>query len=279
MVYEARVVKAMIASPRDVREERDVIRDVIYEWNAINAEYHKVVLLPLAWETHSSPDMSDRAQAIINEQLLKDADLLVAVFWTRLGSPTGTAPSGTVEEIEKHLEAGKPAMIYFSSVPVHPDSVNNVQYSALKAYKESCKQRGLIEVYEDHEEFRAKFSRQLAQTMIRRFTTTSPRPDDVGPLPVPEAPPDLKEAARELLIEASQDPHGVIMRGETMVGTHVKTNKRNFVELGDTRSAAQWRGAVDDLHRLEFIEDRVGKGEVFFVTDEGYRVADLLRQQ
>jgi hypothetical protein len=269
----------MIASPSDVPQERRVIRDVIDEWNAIHAEDRKLVLMPLGWETHSSPDMGDRPQAIINRQLLKNADLLIAVFWTRLGSPTGIAPSGTVEEIEEHLAAGKPAMIYFSSAPVRLDSVDNDQYSALKAFKESCKQRGLVEEYEDLTQFRAKFSRQLAQTVIRRFTSTPAGPNDIGLLPEPEPVPALSDAARELLVEASQDANGVIMRLGALNGSHVQTNNRNFVESGDARSAARWRGAVDELYRLDLIEDRAGKGEVFYITDEGYRVADLLRQQ
>ena len=279
MGYTATVVKVMIASPSDVSQERRIIRDVIDEWNAIYAEDRKLVLMCLGWETHSSPDMGDRPQAIINKQLLKDADLLIAVFWTRLGSPTGTAPSGTVEEIEEHLAAGKPAMIYFSSAPVRLDSVDNDQYSALKAFKESCKKRGLVEEYEDLTQFRAKFSRQLAQTVIRLFTNTSAGQNDIGPLPEPEPVPALSDAARELLVEASRDPNGIIMRLGTLSGSHVQTNKRNFVEPGDARSAAQWRGAVDELYRLDLIEDRAGKGEVFFVTGEGYRVTDLLKQQ
>lgn len=99
------------------------------------------MLLPCAWETHASPAMGDRAQAIINKQLLKQCDLLVAVFWTRLGSPTGQATSGTVEEINEHLGAGKPAMIYFSEAPVRPDSVEHAQYKALRDFREDCKRR------------------------------------------------------------------------------------------------------------------------------------------
>ena len=62
------------------------------------------MLLPVGWETHATPAMGDRPQAIINKQILAGCDLLVAVFWTRLGSPTGAAASGTVEEIEEHLQ-------------------------------------------------------------------------------------------------------------------------------------------------------------------------------
>jgi hypothetical protein len=102
----------MIASPRDVPQERGLASEIIYEWNSIHAEDKRLVLIPIGWESHSSPAMGDRAQAILNKQVLKDCDLLVAVFWTRLGSPIGSSPRGTVEEIEEHLEAGKPAMIY-----------------------------------------------------------------------------------------------------------------------------------------------------------------------
>jgi hypothetical protein len=99
MSFIASVVNIMIASPSDVAEERRSIRDIIHTWNAIHAEYGKLVLLPLSWESHASPLLGDRAQAIIDKQVLERCDLLVAVFWTRLGSPTGEASSGTVEEI------------------------------------------------------------------------------------------------------------------------------------------------------------------------------------
>jgi hypothetical protein len=36
------------------------------------------------------------------------------MFWTKLGTATGVAASGTVEEIDRFVAAGKPAMLYFS---------------------------------------------------------------------------------------------------------------------------------------------------------------------
>jgi len=173
MPYDARVVKVMIASPGDVSTERQIVREVLNEWNCIHSEDRGLVLLPIGWETHSTPQMGDRPQAIINEQVLADCDLLVAIFWTRIGTPTGNAVSGTVEEIEEHLHAGKPAMLYFSSAPVRPDSVDEEQYRALKEFKQECFKLGLVEAYESLGEFRDKFSRQLSQTIIRGFVGTS----------------------------------------------------------------------------------------------------------
>ncbi|MDE3088728.1 MAG: DUF4062 domain-containing protein, partial [Chloroflexota bacterium] len=142
MSYTASVFKVMIASPSDVAGERNIIREVLTEWNIIYADGRKVVLLPIGWETHATPAMGERPQAIINKQVLKDCDLLVGVFWTRIGTPTGKYPSGTVEEIEEHIKAGKQVMLYFSDAPVRPDSVDNDQYTELKKFKDSCKARG-----------------------------------------------------------------------------------------------------------------------------------------
>src|SRR5207249_2083975 len=156
------VLRVMIGSPSDVSSERQAIREIISQWNYVHAEDRKLVLMPVGWETHSTPTMGERPQAIINRQVLASCDLLVAVFWTRLGSPTGLAPSGTVEEIDEHLQAGKPAMLYFSSAPVLPDSVDQQQYAALKTFKKECYDKGLVESYGTVGEFRDKFSRQLS---------------------------------------------------------------------------------------------------------------------
>lgn len=98
MGFTANVIKVMIASPGDVSHERQIAQEVINEWNAINSQERRLVLLPVAWETHSAPAMGDRAQEIINQQLVRECDMLVAMFWTRIGTPTGKSPSGSVEE-------------------------------------------------------------------------------------------------------------------------------------------------------------------------------------
>ena len=118
MSYVAKTYNVMIASPGDVASERAIIRDVVYEWNAVHSNARKIVLLPIGWETHSSPEMGASAQAIINNQVLDKCDLLVGVFWTRIGTATDEYASGTVEEIERHIDTGKPTMLYFSSQPV-----------------------------------------------------------------------------------------------------------------------------------------------------------------
>ena len=162
MAFDAKVLRVLIASPGDVGEERNVIPEIVNEWNAINSVISKVVLMPVKWETHSAPLMGDRPQAIINKQLVRDCDVLVGVFWTRVGTNTGVAISGTAEEIEQFVEMKKPVMLYFSQSPIEPDKIDVTQFTTLKTFKEKMRLQGLTESYNGIPDFRQKFSRQLS---------------------------------------------------------------------------------------------------------------------
>lgn len=83
-MFQANVLRVMIASPGDVGEERQVVTEEIHRWNYANAVVRQLVLLPVKWETHSTPQQGDHPQTIINRQLLEDADILVAIFGTRI---------------------------------------------------------------------------------------------------------------------------------------------------------------------------------------------------
>ncbi len=84
MGFQANVLKVMIASPGDVQVERGIITDELYRWNNANAVTRELILQPVKWETHSSPQMGAHPQAILNDDLLLDADIVVGIFGTRL---------------------------------------------------------------------------------------------------------------------------------------------------------------------------------------------------
>ena len=278
MSYMAKALNVMIASPSDVPQERNLVREVISEWNAVNASDRKTVLMPIGWETHSVPDTGQRPQSIINGQLLKTADLLVAVFWTRLGSPTGVAPSGTVEEIEEHMKAGKPAMIYFSTAPVVPDSINAAQYEALMGFKESLGLRGLYHKYESLSEFRITFARHLAKRIIDFQDESPTAPDPPNPVVlVTPAVPQLSDRARELLLEAANAHDGSILSLQAMAGRIIQANGKQFGRNRDARSQAEWKSALDELEGQQLVEARGSKREIFSLTTAGYAVVDRLR--
>ena len=177
MPRTATVIRVMIASPGDVASERQIAKQVIHDWNDIHSLDRGTVLLPISWDTHASPAMGDRAQAIINKQILSDADILIAIFWARIGTHTGVAACGMVEEITEHIAAGKPTMLYFSTAPVRQDSVDDDQFKSLRLFKETVRNQnnGLYEEYESLSEFKEKLTRQLAQTIIRGYPSQPPK--------------------------------------------------------------------------------------------------------
>lgn len=284
MAYNATVLSVMIASPGDVTEERNLIRDIIHEWNDINSKATECVLLPVGWETHSAPDLGGRAQEIINKSV-EHCDLLVGVFWTRLGTPTGNFESGTVEEIKRHISDGKPAMVYFSTAPVAPQSIDPTQYSALEDFKQWCFGQGLVESYDNISDFSDKFRRHLQMKVRDSPELTQNTWQE--PLNFFEAyrsgrdgavDKRLSEEAKRLLMEAAKDQNGTILSVRYLNGQAIQTNGVNFADSGDRRSIARWEAALDKLQREELVVERGHKGEVFEVTAQGYEVADKLSQ-
>jgi serine/threonine protein kinase len=91
--------------------------------------------------------------------------------------------------------------------------------------------------------------------------------------------PELSSEAKELLIEASKDSDGQVLKVRVMGGMIIQTHGKQFVERGNPRSEAAWEAAVDKLCVYGLLQERGYKGEVFAITNEGYRVADMLASQ
>lgn len=276
MSYSATVYKVMIASPSDVATERNIIKEMLSEWTIVNADARKTVLLPISWDTHSVPEMGDRPQSIINKQILRDCDLLVGVFWTRIGTATGNYESGSVEEIEEHIQAGKPVMLYFSSAPVVPDSVDPDQYARLKQFKDSCQSRGLLTSYSELGEFRSKFYRQL-QLKLNQKEFAGSNAISGQSIDEPQASPVL-QLSREakILLKGAADSDGQIIYLHVIGGLIVQVGGRNYVEDNNPRSRATWEGALAELENNGLVIAGGTKREIFKMTREGFAVADQI---
>lgn len=279
MSYDAKAFNVMIASPSDVPSERNIVREVVYEWNAVHSQSRKIVLLPVGWETHSSPEMGGRAQTILNEQILSKCDLLVGIFWTRIGTETEEYISGTVEEIEKHIASGKPAMLYFYSQPVEEGSVDKEQYSKLKEFRESCQKKGLYATYDSHSDFKEKFYHHLQIKVNEHeiFKEAGDASEIKTEIVRSETNiPHLSDEAKVLLKEASMDNHGTILHVRYFGGTDIQTNGKNLITKQDRRQVAKWEAALQELLNANLIVARGHKGEIFEVSDKGYLIADMI---
>lgn len=282
MAYQALVIPVMIASPGDVAEEREVIRRVIHDWNDVNAEHTNTMLSAVGWETHSSPELGTRAQEFINTRVLKSCDLLIGVFWTRLGTPTGDSLSGTVEEIEEHIQAGKPAMIYFSMKPVAPESIEPTQYAKVKEFQNRLTSLGLIETYSNTQDFQLKFTKQLQLCLVNNqyLKGLISSPASFGAVGVPGVVVgggavhiNLSVEARELLKAAASNESGSIISAAYIGGRTIQAGGKSF---GGERSrdSAKWEAALRELEFANLVVARGDKGQIYELTHRGWMLAD-----
>lgn len=146
MAFDAHVLKVLIASPSDTGEERDAVERALHGWNADRSSREQVILLPRRWEANAVPRLGSSAQTIINEELVKDADIVIALFDSRLGMATSIAVSGTAEEIQKSHETGKPVHVWFSDEPI-PRDADVEQLRLLNDFKDTLQPLGLLGSY------------------------------------------------------------------------------------------------------------------------------------
>ncbi len=139
----------------------------------MRAVAESVVLLPVKWETHATPQSGVRPQKAINDQLVRGCDILVGMFWTKIGNSTGVAESGTVEEINRFVSAGKPALLYFSSRPIDPNKIDLKQHKKLKTFKNATYKKALTGGFSGVDELRQTLLRDLIR-QVRELKASRP---------------------------------------------------------------------------------------------------------
>jgi len=117
-------LRIVIVSPNDVKEERAISVTVIGRVSKLIAEMLCLTLRPVTWETDSYPGFhAEGPQGQIDSALkIDDCDIIVGIFWKRLGTLTKDGKTGTQHEIMKAYDAWKKnrkpqIMLYFSQKP------------------------------------------------------------------------------------------------------------------------------------------------------------------
>ncbi|TFW11520.1 hypothetical protein E4L96_20925 [Massilia arenosa] len=158
----------LVASPSDVGEERRVVEDVVSQLNSQWSRSLGLRIDTVKWENSTHPEFGEYPQAVINEQIGDDFDILVGIFWTRIGSPTPQARSGTVEEIERALKRRKDTggvpevMLYFKTAQISP-KVDISQLAAVQQFQASIGDLGgLYFEFESLSDFESSLRAHLA---------------------------------------------------------------------------------------------------------------------
>lgn len=90
--------------------------------------------------------------------------------------------------------------------------------------------------------------------------------------------PNLMAEAKELLIEASKDLSGNILKmrfiGSSLM---IQTNGKKFAGKGNPKDDAAWEHALKQLCEYGLVSAVGFKGEVFKITHQGYQTAEQLK--
>lgn len=210
-----REYRCLIISPGDVVGERAAIVDVIHRWNASVGANHGVRVEPVRWETHTHPDMSGPAQAKVNEQIVGDCDFGIAVFWSRVGTPTAEYDSGSVEEVERLTARGAKVMLYLSSRPIPPNILDTREYERLQGLSDRYRERGLLGQFCAVDELREMVNKDLSLLLSKESAATPPT--ETTP-EVETAPrPDIRVRTRHM---AATQPNGLVQLLGVTVENH-----------------------------------------------------------
>lgn len=187
-----------LASPGDVNDERQIVRQFFERYNRHTAQLWGVRFEVVDWENYSSIGVG-RPQELITAQTLErfkgSLALVIGIMAQRFGSPTGKAESGTEEEfrwaLEQNQQQGFPEIKWFFKhmerfeAPTDPDAIAHAleQWKKVRAF-----QRELRNLPMYYGEYSAGSFKETLEDDLNRWLAEPSRPW-VAQSPQREAPP------------------------------------------------------------------------------------------
>lgn len=227
----------LISCAGDIRDEIEVINRTVQRFNDQFSDTLGISIRTRHWSKNSYSQSGGKPQALLNEQFVKNCDAAVALLWTRFGTPTDQYGSGTEEEIEIMLEAGKQVFLYFSERPVSPSEMDSDGYAKVQALKQKYKDRGLYFSYSTIEEFERLFYAHLTQYFIKKAS------DDAQPKRAPQL------ALRGI------DATGRLCENPTILDFRLNSSKSSDTLLTEIKKLYQ---KIDSIHlgQRQLVKDR-----------------------
>jgi hypothetical protein len=182
------VVRVFVASPSDVRDEREQLETLISEMNKIWGKTLSVIFELIKWETDIYPAFGSDPQSVINSQLDDDYDVFIGILWSKFGTKTPRAESGTLEEFERAYsrlksEYNKPEiMMYFKDTPLPPSKISPADMLKIQEFKESISSRGgIYGTFEDATGFQSSLRAHLSAVAQKFMKLRTDETTETGP--------------------------------------------------------------------------------------------------
>ncbi len=265
MAFLANALRIVIASPGEAAEERDIVTGEIYRWNETNAVSRRLILLPMKWENRVAEQNDTSSQDAIDPQTPEEPDILIGIFGERIGKLQEEQISATIEQIKRHVGAGRAATVYFSDAAYPPTPIVTARSLALKTFKDECGAGGVSTTYNDLDTFKSSFRQQLALELNKPRYRWLPEPAQGAELP-------LSADAKRVLIAAA-GAEGLISTMPAVGGDVIKVGRERMSD-GTARTIALLKEVFQDLRTRGLIEPTGSRTGNYHLTAPGYRAAD-----
>ena len=144
-------LRVFVASPDDVKEERNLLEDVISKFNIDRGKTEEIRLDLVRWETHCFPGINTDVQANVNDQIGDNYDIFIGIMWKKFGTPTPRAGSGTAEEFERAYQRYKQdpdnlrVMFYFKDAsPPSMSEIDPEQWAQVSEFRRQLGEKGVL---------------------------------------------------------------------------------------------------------------------------------------
>jgi hypothetical protein len=184
MDHDTTLVRLFVSGPTDVEPYRRIAATAVHVWNHTycgSASHCHVDLVN--WYPPFEGGFGKAPQSYINPTV-DSCDLLFAIFWTRLGTETPSDKSGTVEEINRFIDACKAdftCIFYCDRSPEAPYDAE--QLAKVQAYLAEIGDKCFIHKFESDSDFALTFLTQLTykvRRLVPKPTTTTTTTEDVN---------------------------------------------------------------------------------------------------
>lgn len=273
-------ITVFVAWPSDVETERNTVFKIVDEINGTIGQRFGVVVEAKDWRSVVGPG-AGRPQAVINKAI-GTYDIFVGILWKRLGTPSGKAASGFVEEVDIALKAwrnrkkaGVSVLIYIrEDSPRTLAAIDTKQLDAVRQYKARLfKRRTLLaRAYSGTRAFQALIRQHLTNEVLSRLgseppitpvATAAPKAPAQSRTADAKKPPVKKRATKSTAKRAPRLQVPTVKRQLTDADRQAFARRALTASLRDFRAAAK---AFNASHNhAEIVVKQSGK-EAFTVT-------------
>ena len=167
----------LLSAPGDAAHECEIADDELQKINRTHSGETGIEFYPTDWRRDSRADSGDEPQKLLNRQIVEDADIILAIFKERFGTPTSQYGSGTEEEIMLGLEMGKTVLVYFwepsdGFVPKDAD-----QFAKITVLKKGLQGKTVYKTFADEAKLGRLISHDFTKLLFElEGGTISPKP-------------------------------------------------------------------------------------------------------